>query len=490
MAGQNERLMLKPGAQFQAIDQTDLTLRTFQLTRPLSGDVVTVEIATQGIFAEVIVWEIREIITREVLIDNDRTSVTDLGETLVVKFYNPGRTVIRNIGNANTNIDFFYDQENYISRNLEDVQGIVKIVATGLVDELQNENGMSDVSPARRFVVQTTLVGSRDLLKLSNLIQERGIRGQQGLPMYVQVALAKVFQDIMVTVDKMHLRGKMHQDVKQENIVIGSPAEWDPEQTIEEWNELTTTPVVLAEPPPNFLMMLVELSAQSEFVDEATATAWVKNQLRQGLVQTLVIDIDRSRAMDGLEDLYFIGLDGTEATLDPWLFFTLGNIPEYPFDVSTPAQRVWAAMMAADYWALGVTMFEMLNGFNPLQSPDPVQIEQALGELTGYPSLDTFPRGDAILDLLDEADLAETLPNILAVIARLENPDTLYQEAAGFLVKTQGQMRMVVDRGLSGVWNEMSSLLSLDVADRFRDRQQDKPKTLDVLAKTLNLLIQ
>lgn len=538
---------LVAGSRLEVTDNFTLKTRTFELIRLLSGKVVSkADIEANPVSTKplVIVWRVVEVLNNG-----------EEGEEFVIKFYNPERTVVRSIGSTegtslgNLDINFFFDQEIYINTQIRGTQDVVKIIGDGTVRgmyETRADGIAVDSEPTRKFVIQSTSKGSWDLLVVTRLLN---VLFPDVRPKCIQLAQLKVVVDMCSALDKLHRKQVYHQDIKPENVVVGSKSKL--ENIIREWNarfgtswtmDQVTNPerfddniarfVVPDDAKQgwkvgrvtNFLMMaavLVYLTSKQSGLDlevfDNQATEWVRERLDQ--VETLVIDIDRSRSINDIEDLFDIGSDGTPQYTDPWIMYSFGKIDEYPFGTSTPQQRIRAAMMGYDYWSTGMTIFEFINGFNFLQPETDEAIAMAARKgLDTEEDVDEVMKelkrkinlalGDLDIDV-SEASLgkykrkvkktqqrvtkekevsfytvimfAETIPRTVEGVPK-------YFDLIGLLSRvTKGSVGFITN-GSEEYWRLAEHLMSIDISSRFNEvvDGEDRLRTLDVVVENLS----
>lgn len=478
-----QELSLEAGQLLYAQDNVSLEERRFELLQQLSGKIVPEINPARKIETEVIVWRVAE------QTQTKSGWVTQPASVFVVKFYNPARATERNIGGEASKVDFYYDQENYINQELRNVSDkVVRIVATGKVNNLSAPGQGTDEQSVRRFVIQTTLNGSVDLLALEAFLEANFLKPQrrqaETLPEAIQVCLMTIFEQISSTLDAMHKADIFHLDIKPENLIIGSPSSFNVEAIKEAWGEDVAKVSTAIRDQPNFVMMVAELFVTSDQMSDLDlkATKFVHNNI--ALIQAMVIDIDRSRSINGLEDLFDIGVDGTSEFIDPWVFKTNGVIPEYSFGPSTPLQQVRTAMMAQDYWSLGVTIFEHINGFNFLFEENGDLIEKAIRNPETLPTTIPGIDDDTITDYYPTDMPAEprTFIGILRAMASANNiavTKAVVSQLAG-----RGDLIIMDTMNSLPVWSALANLVSLDITTRFLDTNK-KLRTLANVSKDL-----
>lgn len=166
-------------------------------------------------------------------------------QQFAVKFYNPDRQSQLDIPEEDK-ADFFFKTEDYMDQQIRGLSpGLAEIVGIGLAKlDDRTPAGQDDAAQGinlRRFAVITTPNNSTDFRVVqNNLILTMEDLGS--VPLGMQYLLRVAMAQLCEALDTMHVVGVYHQDIKTENMVLGSTPGWSFEQSVDAWNQIVDDP--------------------------------------------------------------------------------------------------------------------------------------------------------------------------------------------------------------------------------------------------------
>lgn len=236
MTTETQTVVLAPGTLVTVAARYDEDdTRTFELVEqiyPPPGVVVS----DTEIYSGVYVWKCAEVIK----IGPGAVEGRSL-EQYAVKFYNPTRVTQLDIPEEER-ADFFFNTEDYMDRQIRGLSPALAEIVGVAFARLAPGTAAGDYDQAqgiglRRFSVITTPNDSTDFLAVkNNLIVTKEDLGE--VPLGMQYLLRVAMSQLCEALDTMHISGVYHQDIKTENMVLGSTGGWSFEESVKVWNRL------------------------------------------------------------------------------------------------------------------------------------------------------------------------------------------------------------------------------------------------------------
>jgi len=292
------------------------------------------------------------------------------------------------------------------------------------------------------------------------------------------------------TLNTLHTFGIYHRDIKTANCIVGASPVWSLSTVLDAWNTVFGTNFSqfrITEQPGNLLLAFSFLyrNTDADQIDDTKLEQFKRflessNMYESGL-DARWIDFDSSAFMEELSPLQNIDTIGTNTHVDPWLYFTEGDVGKYGFRSSTVRQQARTGIHGSDYWSIGVMMFEFANFFNPFIYYKDSGIEGILVKPTR--TIQVFrevkmrgePVGEEIAELFfKNAAQVEGAPGF----EKLPSLNEEYNTILSSLVEPgkTGNLSITVDTSVlpsliseeyAAEWEKFDSLLNLRLSDRF-----------------------